>query len=380
MNLRQLIKDILSGDYIVAVEQLLELQPANSDGVVFPPTYPGPIKGSKTPQYCISRGEGWSRVTLDSVQSQANRIEPAFGAELAHLIPQHEVSYEMPVHNDETGETRKVSVKVNLVDMGHRIAGAEVRANRELYKAARAALLDYGQNGNPIPLIHLAPTSLLFGAWDSRGLTLDFKSIPEGQKAKIKRMLSSTIAGEGVRELQAGALYTPPVDYQALGVTAEGEVSDEDDSKSKGSMRGYSNAISNVKPFGGVHVERIQRQTRLNCVTLRKVLRGIKDYAERSTHGEYLLGLALAAVTLPQDYDLRQGCQLAPQAGANEDVWRVLRRNGLREDVEILHEEVVSFAQEAAKAVFPNGMEGGTHPADMKRVQKDKEIKSGKSK
>ena len=368
MNIQELIEESLSGNSIVAVEQALCLQPANSDGCVFPPTYLGRNKGDP-PMYCISKGDSWSCVTLDSVQSQANRIEPIFCGELAHLVPQHSVAYDF----DVPGEDSSVRREVSLMSMGHRIAGAEVRASKELYEKAREALTAYAEAGDPSLLIRLAPTSVIFGAWDSRGMTVDLsKHLPPSLCAKLGRMLASSITGHNPRQLRRGAVYAPPVDYHALGV-AEKESAGSDD---KDSTRGYANVIVGLdKSPGGVLVDSITHHTALNCVTLRKTMRGVPDAGNRRCFGEYVMALALAGATYPQEYDLRAGCLLVVDPDADESLWRTVRRDGSRTDVSISHADAVAVAEQCVESVFPNGVGGEVHVADKDRMAKDRKAK-----
>src|SRR5438552_17155021 len=129
------------------------------DAVIFPPTYASPE--GKRPEdwlgYNIDRlDDGSSVCQIDSVGSQANRMEPIFKCErYSKLVPQVII---------EAGNK-----KVNLLDAGHRAADAIVRFSDladELEKAFHA-LQD---QGNAELLAKIAPTSLVFGAWDSRGI------------------------------------------------------------------------------------------------------------------------------------------------------------------------------------------------------------------
>src|SRR5260221_5522517 len=128
-----------------------------SDAIIFPPTY-APPEGTRKEDwlgYNIDTLEDGTKVCqIDSVGSQANRIEPIFKrAPYAQLVPQVVVK----------AGTREV----HLLEAGHRAADAIVRFSdlgQELWDAFKA-LLDAG---NAEPLARMAPTSLIFGGWDSR--------------------------------------------------------------------------------------------------------------------------------------------------------------------------------------------------------------------
>jgi CRISPR-associated protein Csb1 len=63
--------------------------------------------------------------------------------------------------------------KTNLLDIGHRIADAAVRFS-ELESEARDAIIKLEKKGNALDLARLAPTSLVFGFWDSRETQFKF--------------------------------------------------------------------------------------------------------------------------------------------------------------------------------------------------------------
>lgn len=97
-------------------------------------------------------GNGVRICELDAVQSQANRMEASFRGGLAGFVPRHAV---------EAGGHR-----ADLTELPHRIADAAVRTTElagELWKCFEAFAA-----GDAVPMARLAPTSLVYGAWDSR--------------------------------------------------------------------------------------------------------------------------------------------------------------------------------------------------------------------
>ena len=122
-------------------------------GVIFPPTY-------ADIGYNIDMLTDGTRVaTIDSIGSQANRLEPIFKSESSKrddwLVPQIQI---------KLNEGRTVS----LLELAHRAADAVVRASPGLLELAQGAF-DSLRKGDAGPLCELAPTSLVFGVWDSRG-------------------------------------------------------------------------------------------------------------------------------------------------------------------------------------------------------------------
>ena len=125
------------------------------DGALPPPTFAAGdgFPGGYNIDTCGDEQEGKNVCLIDSVGSQANRIEPILAEEkYAGLIPQIVV---------KAGEK-----EINLTEAGHRAGDALMRCSElqeELHGAFRAVL-----SGDAEPLAKIAPRSLVFGVWDSR--------------------------------------------------------------------------------------------------------------------------------------------------------------------------------------------------------------------
>ncbi len=201
---------------IVVREPLIPVEGA--DGVIFPATYaaaedkkvfPGgynidPPPGDKTTTVVEMDRSGSSKMTVegqateknvclvDSVGSQANRMEPIFAKpEYAGLVPQVVIT---------AGEK-----SVNLLEAGHRAGDAIVRCTslqKTLQEAFKAVL-----NGDALKMAKIAPTSLVFGVWDSRDT-----------QAKLPRLVASTIRAFDVQRLTRSAQFNPSTDYIGLGL------------------------------------------------------------------------------------------------------------------------------------------------------------------
>src|SRR5665213_85678 len=300
------------------------------DGVIFPATYAGMGYNIDT------LGDGPKVAQVDSVGAQANRMEPLFlrspsgrpANPLADLVPQIEIL----LGNEKT---------VSLLDAGHRLGDAIVRAS-ELSEEAEAAFRTYMAAGDAGPIAKLAPTSLVFGAWNSRG--------GQGTQAKLHRVVSSVIRAWDVDELTRSAQYTPATDYAALKVFGEEETAKaiEEAEKAKGAtknplaVRGFVH-VPAVGSHGGVVARgNIYRDVTVNLVALRQ-LGGENGAALRA----YILGLALVAATESQDGFLRQGCLLTPDPDASA-VWKEVARNGERRSLDLTAEAALTFARGAA--------------------------------
>jgi CRISPR-associated protein Csb1 len=172
-----------------AVRFSAQLQPAGGQGdKVFPPTYAGG-------QYALEsrvdeHGVVKEVVLLDSVQSQANRMEQALLA--AHrarriALPMISVSFSKIVQLEELGE-------ITVLDAPHRLADAILRdsmLNGTLFPATpEGQVLRRSTPKNAMGLFQLCPTGLLFGIWESTGAA-------GGLGVKFQRAIVSEIVGVG---------------------------------------------------------------------------------------------------------------------------------------------------------------------------------------
>jgi CRISPR-associated protein Csb1 len=315
----------------VALHFKQKLVPVEGEGaVIFPPTYAGG-------KYNIDTlSDGTKVCTIDSVGSQANRIEPIFKSErFKGLVPQIEIAY----GNDQI---------VTLFDAGHRLGDALIRST-ELKGQAHAAFLEFQKSGSCQEIAKLAPTSLVFGVWDSRDT-----------QAKLPRILQSVIRAWDVEELKRSAQYNPPLDYSALDVFSEDEKKkQEGDPKSDLAKRGFVH-VPAVDALGGIVARgSIERNVTVNLIALRR-LKGHDDKKLR----EYILGLTLIAATEPVEAFLRAGCMVTPDP-ESPGHWESVARDGHRTRIDLTPQIVKDYAEAAAKRFGVGG---------SKRVKFEKDL------
>lgn len=341
---------------LVLREQLMPVE--GTDGVLFPATF---AAGDGFPGgYNIDTDSSGKNVALiDSVGSQANRIEPIFKEEkYKHLVPQIVVV---------AGE--KI---INILEAGHRAGDALVRCSsiqQDLQDAFKAVL-----RGNAEPLAKIAPTSLVFGVWDSRDT-----------QAKLPRVIASTIRAFDVRKLTRGAVYIPPLDYAEQDVFSEEEKAKaEGDTKSPLAKRGFVHVPASGSHGGVIADGGIRRDATLGLATLRLLQSGT-DEKKTLALRRYILGLSLVAFTHNPSGYLRQGCLLVVNPDRPRELVEV-HPDGSRESLKITHEAALKYATDAAKS-FGVG-ESRNVPFDKERAKKDvkgegdtktKPKKSGKS-
>jgi len=298
------------------------------DAIIFPPTYAPPEgrEASDWSGYNIDRLDGGATVCqIDSVGAQANRMEPIFKREpYKKLVPQVTVT---------VGNT-----KVNLLDAGHRAADAVVRFSN-LRSELGQAFRSISDSGNAEPLAKIAPTSLVFGSWDSRET-----------EVKLQRIIRSVIRAFNVSHLHRSAQYNPPVRYVNAGVI---EAPEGKEQKDRLSQEGLLDNPATWQP-GGVRLRtdgEIRRDATLNLAAIRALGTDEAGPDDEKTLKlrRYILGLALVAFTAPQDTNLREGCQLVPDA-EHPSTWELVRHDGQREKFSLSHAEALKFAEAAAHA------------------------------
>ncbi len=323
MNRLDQYDDWLSTDDVAAIVIREPLVPVEGpDGVFFPATYAASEDKTFPGGYNIDPPSGEKNVCLvDSVGSQANRMEPIFGKPgYSELVPRVVI---------EAGEKH-----VNLLEAGHRAGDAIVRCTplqKKLQDAFRAVL-----NGNASAMAKVAPTSLVFGVWDSRDT-----------QAKLPRLIAATIRAFDVQRLTRSAVYVPAADY----VGAELVPEEVDTGKGKDNplaQRGYKHNPASAAHGGVIARGGVRRDVTFSLAALRLLAAG-DDAAQTVALRRYVLGLALVALTAPAQTYLRQGCNLVPDADHPRTV-TLVRADGTRDALTLDRDASLAFAKLAATA------------------------------
>jgi CRISPR-associated protein Csb1 len=315
----------LTTDNYAALVIREHLEPVEGpDGVLFPATYAAAEDKKVFPGgYNIDPPEGDTNVCLvDSVGSQANRIEPIFAKpDYAHLVPQVFV---------KAGEK-----SVCLLEAGHRAGDALVRCTplqKELQDAFKAVL-----KGNAEPLARIAPTSLVFGVWDSRDT-----------QAKLPRLVSSTIRAFNVRRLKRSAQYNPSTDY--IGDKLLEDTTDKT-LKDAYAERGFVHVPATGSHGGVIATGGVRRDAILSLAALR--LLSVVDAEMSLSLRRYVLGLSLVAFTSNATTYLRQGCNLVPSEKPRE--FKLVHSSGQRDPLSLTLANSLEFATAAANAFGVSG-------------------------
>ncbi len=336
------------------------LQPAGGNGdKVFPPTYSGAVYAVEK-RRIPGHDEPVDCVLLDSVQSQANRMEEALQEAVDDgriNLPVIEVDFTPYYPGDDQDEDMRLLDpvgKVTSLQAPHRIADAILRDSmlngtrfRDSDEGRRIGLVSLR---NATPLFELCPTALLFGMWDSTG--------PKGGLgAKFERAIVSEIVGinavfgvktsSRIDPLQimkdAGPIYAS-ADDEGVGWTL-------DDSEARMENRkpvtlgkdGRPSEVNhgNIAPSlsdrdresghylaGGVTIESAEQTIVLSLPALRRLRFPVngEQSAECDTAARTVLaalGLCAAALADDAGLDLRSRCLLYPDADLT---WSLLDR------------------------------------------------------
>jgi len=383
----KLFESWLLNDGPVALRLRQKLLPVDADesgrGVIFPPTY------ADIGYNIDTLADGTRVAMIDTVGSQANRLEPIFksigkdaeGNELnplASLVPQVEIVLHKTggkkgdkKQADAEGEDAHIE-KRSLLDLAHRSADAVVLACPTLAPEIARAFQALHNSGNAAPLAAIAPTSLLFGVWDSRG----------GTGEKRPRLVRSIIRAWDVDVLHSAAQFNSV--WKALSEDQKEELEkDAVAKKVKLSKKGFADAPAvfrktkldirkllagdeapnpQARVLGGVLAKGdLERDVTINLVAVRG-LRG-KDDSETREVQEYLLGLALLVATADLELFLREGCLLRY---ADDDKWTSVPRRGEPTGVSLpKHDQLLAYATAAAKpfkAKWPDGLKEDDKP------------------
>lgn len=387
------LRSAVAGDS-VAIRLNAHLQPAGGNGTpVYPPTYStdgartkyaveGPRPRDDQP---IRDADRYDRVVLDSVASQANRLEEA----LEMAWEAGELTF--PVAYVDFSDTEGLADldRITVLEAPHRIADAIFRDS--LLDGTLFRLSDVGvavteaTPRNAAAMLHYCPTALLFGQWDSTG--------PKGGLgSKFQRALVSEIVGHDVQlGVKVGSRIDPlqierdPAEiYQAADADEEWTLDPADAAvenkkpklfertgtqgkKGRPSMINHGNVPPTINTdAGGVVIDHATQTLVISLAALRKLRfpvtaegevvdpasRRDVETAARTTVAA--LGVAALSYQVEADYDLRSRCLLIYE---NPPTLELLGRNGeAPETFDIDASTVPELVQTASEAAVAAGL------------------------
>lgn len=357
------------------------LQPAGGQGdKVFPPTFAGAVYAVEQ-RRIPGHGQPVTCVLLDSVQSQANRMELALQEaldagqiELPVLVVDFtEYSPSGDVEADKkAGKLIDAIGKITSLQVPHRIADAILRDSQisgvDFRQSAKGRALNTVSLHNATPLFELCPTALLFGMWDSTG--------PKGGLGpKFERAIVSEIVGIGaqVGDLLRGVRKDPFEASNKVPIIKNSafDWKVSDDPKAAGVVPPSAVNHSSVpfpkvrdrkteeNHYSGVTIEYAEQITTLSLICLRRLrfpLNGKAD-ADIDVAARTVLtalGLCAATIAFESGMGLRSRCLLWPD-GPME--WELLDQPGQAPArYRLTSQDAITILKEAADSAKQKGL------------------------
>jgi CRISPR-associated protein Csb1 len=363
------------------------LQPIGGKGdKIFPPTYPEERRG-QGPRHVyehrrINGRTAWCAL-IDSVQSQANRLEEAL------LAAVREGSIELPYVTVDFSKAGLAGLsEITSLDAPHRVYDAILRDslldNQPFMKSPLGIRLAEAKPGDATAMLQASPTALLFGAWHSTGEG-------GGLGAKFPRCLVSEIiavdvpvedgptdsrTGEveirtsgrrtGSRIDPLGVLRKVPVFKGQDGWDVTKERAGKNAKQVRPSEINHGNIAPTVQPLG-VTCDYAEHTAVLTFAGLRRLAfgGGKKDSAGRAL----LAALGLVALT-GQDargYALRSRCDLVCD---NRAPFELVHADGKTEQLDLDRSIALALYGEALGAAREAGFELASKP--IRLIPQDK--------
>jgi CRISPR-associated protein Csb1 len=384
----EILRAVVAND--AAVRRVQKLQPVGGAGdKIFPPTYPGE-RTRDPPRHVFEMRRFGDKnvlcVLIDSVQSQANRLEEALKIARSNGLA-------FPVIAVDFSDTEVADIgPITTLDAPHRVFDAIIRDSElrgmHFKDTDEGKRLVESKPQNARAIYEVSPTALVFGAWNST-------QVGGGLGAKFPRSLVSEIIGVGVAteshiDARTGEISDRPSGQRAssridpLGIVSAVRVFkkqgasnewtvDEEKAEKKNDepilfagrkrtgMAGRPALINhgNIKPSVdqlGVSIDYAQHVFVISFAALRR-LRFSDDLGADLAAQTTLAALGLAAVTA-QDrngYCLRSRCDLVPEA-KDQSNFEIVRADGQTEPIDLDFDIACRVVKEAAEAAKSAGI------------------------
>lgn len=380
----------------VAIRVRQRLQPAGGAGdKIFPPTY---ATGEQKLKYAVEvrrmDGKDVPCVLLDSVASQANRMEEALLAAWQSgqlTFPLLSVRFDDP-------ELADIGA-ITALQAPHRIADAILRdstneTGTQLFRdTPEGRAFTNASARNATAVFELCPTALIFGVWDSTGpkgglgakfqraLTSEIMAIDASTGVKVGSRIDPLAIGAGV-EIYHRA--DDPNDWTIDPNEAQKEKgkpvlfsrSGGEGKKGRASSVNHSNVLPTVDGFsGGITFDHAVQTVVLSLPALRKLrFATYMDGTPLVPAAEAAARTALAALGIAaimhlreRGYDLRSRSLLVPEGDLKLEI---LNPAGGSETVSLTVADADKLMAEAAAAVRAAGLNWNREPLALKAAPK----------
>ena len=354
-----------------ALRRIQRLQPVGGVGdKIFPPTYPG-ARNNEPARHVFERRliedkEVWC-VLIDSVQSQANRLEETLlqcveqdGLSLPHVIV------------DFSGKGLEPLEKITSLDAPHRVYDAILRDsllnNEPFMKSDVGKQLAAAKYEDATALLECSPTSLLFGVWHSQGegggigakfsrtlvseimgINTPVDEIPDRRTGEVIPRTSGRRTGSRIDPL--GTLRKVEVFKGPKGWDTTKEGAGANAKQVRPSEINHGNIAPTVDPLG-VTCAYAEHRTVITLAGIRRLRFG---GGKKDSAGQALLvalGLLAVAEQEAKGYALRSRCDLVCEGAAPLEL---VKADGSTESVEINRE----VARKIYEAAYKEAKEAG---------------------
>ena len=374
----QELHDAIAGD-AAAFRCRRRLQPGGGAGdKVFPPTFAGSVYATEK-RRVSGQEKAVDCVLLDSVQSQANRMELALqeATNSGHImLPILEVDFTEYAPTGDLESDKKAGRlidsigKITSLQVPHRLADAILRDSEldgePFRKSQKGKQISMANLSNATPIFELCPTALLFGMWDSTG--------PKGGLgAKFERAIVSEVVGLGAEihenHRNRGVRRDPLEIRKTVKVIEESDKSWKvADAESKSTARPSEILHSNIpfeSPNGGVTIEYAEQITTLSLICLRNLHFPIGNQTSPSANFAArtllaALGLCAATLAFESGMNLRSRCLLWPD---NCMEWELLQKpSETPKQFSLTKKEAIKLFNDSVKKVAEENLPWLTEP------------------
>lgn len=349
-----------------ALRRVQRLQPVGGIGdKLFPPTYPPPsgARRDAPPRHVFERrrvdgGDVWC-VLIDSVQSQANRLEEVLLA--AAESGQIRIPY---VTVDFRAAGLDPLERITSLDAPHRVYDAILRdslmGGEPFMQSPPGRRLAAAKPADATALLELSPTALLFGAWHSQGeggglgakfpralvseimgIDTPVDEIPNARGGEVEPRTAGQRTGSRIDPL--GVLRKVDVFKGAAGWSPDQKEAGARAKKVRPSEINHGNIAPTVQPLG-VTCAHAEHRAVITLAGLRRLRFGSD---ERNGAGRALvaaLGLVALAEQDAGGYALRSRCDLVCDGPAPLEL---VRADGSTETVDLDREEALALYRDA---------------------------------
>lgn len=343
----------------------IRLQPMYGNGeIIFPCTVAGgkyQISNRRIPGY----DQSVVSAILDSVQSQANRMEDALLSDIRagklHL-PHLETDF-----SAVEGLEKEIG-KITCFDAPHRIFDAILRDSVDasgvhfpLTNQGRAVIKADSKNATAI--FQVSPASLLFGSWDSTGVS-------GGLGEKYTRCVVSELVGINIEQAIRAGTRIDPLNSEKnqnpdaiLKATEDVMLALLKKSRKKFDKPSEINHSSvpweggsEKMPHGGITCDYVQQSTTISFAALRQ-LHFLVGGTDQSTYAHAVLAaiaLHAAALNVERGWHLRSRCDLVLDDGVIPE-WETLGSSPTKEALssDVTRKVLLEAIEAAKKAGLP---------------------------